>query len=55
MCCRALESSKELVGLRGRVEKFASTFAMPGFDVGTLDKDATGKATTNGGVLPISP
>ena len=30
---KALESNNDIVELRGRVESFATQFAMPGFDV----------------------
>eukprot|EP00208_Stichococcus_sp_RCC1054_P007337 CAMPEP_0206144408 /NCGR_PEP_ID=MMETSP1473-20131121/24031_1 /ASSEMBLY_ACC=CAM_ASM_001109 /TAXON_ID=1461547 /ORGANISM="Stichococcus sp, Strain RCC1054" /LENGTH=490 /DNA_ID=CAMNT_0053540227 /DNA_START=102 /DNA_END=1574 /DNA_ORIENTATION=- len=52
---KALETSQEVVELRKRVEQFASSFAMPGFDVTVLDPNADGKATEVKGVLPNSP
>ena len=38
---RALESGSEITELRSRVEAFAGSFAMPGFDVTAIDHSAT--------------
>ena len=43
--CSALEDGSEITELRSRVEAFAGAFAMPGFDVTTIDHST---ATANG-------
>ena len=47
--CRALESGSEITELRSRVEAFAGSFAMPGFDVTAIDHSiASANGAANG-------
>ena len=45
---RALESGNEVAELRARVEDFAGSFAMPGFDVTAIEHGASSNGLVNG-------
>ena len=47
-CCRALDVDPRVPELKKKVEDFAGSFEMPGFDVKSIDHKAAHANQTNG-------